>query len=163
MQLLSLGIDVPQQDIVRDDVFHKGGFVVLLLIRGLGSVEGHHRHGAQGRALRVLPLDKSGVIELSAPAGQRLEGLPLIPGDPVVGGIDGRHRAGPMLTDTGELTACHDDAVRVNDTHHPVDAVLHLEYDSLEHPAGHIDPSHVLLVHYAYYNGSPPVLARGFA
>ena len=39
VQLLGADIDVPQQNVVGDDVLDKGGLVVLLLIVGLGAVQ----------------------------------------------------------------------------------------------------------------------------
>ena len=49
-----------------------------------------------------------------------------------------------MLADASQLTASHHNTLGVNHTYHPVDAVLHLENYSLEHPARHADPSHEL-------------------
>ena len=146
VQLLGLSINITQKNIVRDDIFHKGGLVVLLLIVGLGPVEGHHRHGAQGAGHLVLPLHKGGIVELSPPARQGLEGLSLKMGGGVVRGIDGGHRAGPMLANAGQFTARHHDPVCIDHTHSAVDAVFHLEYHSLKHPAGHMDPSQVKLL-----------------
>ena len=46
-----------QQDVVAQNIFYKGGFVVFLLIVGLGPVEGNDRHGADEGGALVLPLD----------------------------------------------------------------------------------------------------------
>ena len=123
MQLLGLGIDVPQQDVVRNNILHKGSLVVLLLIIGLGSVEGHHRHRTQGCGSLILALNKGGVIELGAPARQGPESLILKMSGGMIRRIDSGDSPGP---------------VRVDHSYCTVDTVLHLEYNSLKHPAGHV-------------------------
>ena len=135
VELLGLGINITQQNIIRNNILHKGGLVVLFLIIGLGPVEGHHRHGTQGSGQLVLTLDESGIVKLGAPAGQGLEDLALEVSLGIVRRVNGGHRTGPVLPDTGELAAGHHNPVGIDHAHHAVDAVLHLEDDTLEHPA----------------------------
>ena len=75
VELLGTDVDIPQQDVVGDDGLHKGGLVVLLLIVGLGAVQGHRHHGADELGLLVTALDKGGIIVVGPPADQRFEGL----------------------------------------------------------------------------------------
>ena len=138
VQLLGLGIDVPQQDVVRNNILHKGSLVVLLLIIGLGSVEGHHRHRTQGCGSLILALNKGGVIELGAPARQGPESLILKMSGGMIRRIDSGDSPGPVLANARQLAACHHDPVRVDHSYCTVDTVLHLEYNSLKHPAGHV-------------------------
>ena len=126
MQLLGPDIDVPQQDVVGDDVLDKGGLVVLLLIVGLGPVEGHHGHGAEGLGLRVLPLDKGGIVELGAPAGQCLEGAALKADGAAVPPVDRLHHARPVLANAAQFVAGHHRSLRINHADGSVCAVLHL-------------------------------------
>ena len=51
------------------------------------------------------------------------------------------HGTGPVLTNAGLFTASNNISIRVDHTDHPINAVLHLEHDALEHSARHIDPS----------------------
>ena len=74
-QLLGPHVDIAQHDIVGDDVLDEGAPVVLLLIIGLGGVQRHRGHGADGLADLVIAKGEGRVIKLVAPARQRLEGL----------------------------------------------------------------------------------------
>ena len=82
---------------------------MLLLIIGLGSVEGHHGHGAQTGGRLVLPLDEGGVVELGPPAGQRSEGFSFKADGNTLPPADSRRRSGPLLADAGQFTAGHHD------------------------------------------------------
>ena len=126
VELLGPHIDVAQQNIVRNDVLDKGGFVVLLLIIGLGTVEGHGSHGAHHPGLPVLPLGKGGIIKLGAPAGQGLEGTTFKLDRLSLPVVDRLHCAGPMLPDAAEFVASHHRSLRIDHTYRPVCAVLHL-------------------------------------
>ena len=111
--------------------------VVLFLVVGLGAVEGHRRHGTHHLRQLVLTPRKGGVVELGAPARQGLEGIAGILHRLCIGAMDDFHRTGPFFPDTGELVAGDHGALRVDDAHGPVCAVLHLEHNALKNPAGH--------------------------
>ena len=89
-QLLGPHVDVAQHDIVRDHVLHEGAAVMLLLVIGLGGVQRHGGHGADRPADLIVPQSEGRVIELGAPAGERLEGLPLQAEQCAGGIVDGR-------------------------------------------------------------------------
>ena len=108
---------------------------MLLLVIGLGLVKGHHRHGAQGFGDLVLSLDKGGIVKLGAPSGQGPQGLAFKISRAVVGSIHRFHRTRPVLSNTSQLAARHNDAVGVDHAHGTTDVVLHLENNPLEHPA----------------------------
>ena len=137
VKLLGTNVDIPQKNVIRDDVLHEGALVVLLLIALLGAVVGHRRHGAEGAGQIVLAADKAGVIKLGAPAAQSLESLALTGDHSVLGAVDNLYHAGPALSDQGGIVAGHNGTVGVNDTHGPVCAFLHLEHDALKNPVGH--------------------------
>ena len=80
---------------------------------------------------------------MSAPARQGLEGAALEPGQIVFRAVDGGDGAGPVFADAGELAAGDHNPFRVHHTYGSADAVLHLEYNTLKHPARHSDPSYV--------------------
>ena len=143
MQLLGPDVDVPQQDVVGDDALDEGGLVVLLLIVGLGAVEGHGDHGADELGLLVAALDEGGVVVMGTAAGQGLEGLVPIDHHRAVVGVQRGGGAFPLLPDPGQLIAGDHGALVVDDTDDPVRALLHLEYNALKYSAGHI---HFLLV-----------------
>ena len=103
VQLFGTDVDIAQQDVVRDNIFDKGGLIVLFLVVGLGAVEGHRRHGTHHLRQLVLPPRKGGVVELGAPARQGLEGIAGILHRLCIGAVDDFHRPGPLFPDTGCL------------------------------------------------------------
>ena len=103
-------------------------------------------HGAQRPGQIILALYKRGIIKLGPPTGKGFKGLALKMGCGIVRGVDRGNSARPMLSNTGELTAGHHDPVCIDYAYHAIDAVLHLEHDSLKHPAGHVNPSQVILI-----------------
>ena len=68
LQFLCSDVDITQHDVVSDNIFDKGAFIVLLLIVALDPVEGNGSHGADESCLLVFALDKDGVAKLDAPA-----------------------------------------------------------------------------------------------
>ena len=112
---------------------------MLLLIVGLGAVEGHGDHGADELGLLIAALDEGGVVIVGAPADQGLEGL--VPIDDHCGLIDcqGRRSAFPFFPDPGQLVAGDHGALVVDDADDPVGALLHLQDDALKYSAGHVD------------------------
>lgn len=115
MQLLGPDVDITQKDIVGDDVLDKGCLVVLLLVVGLGPVEGHGRHGADQPGVVVLAADKHSIVKLGTPAGQRLEGLALKGDNLVSCGVHSLHRTGPTLSNIGQLIAGHHRSLGIDD------------------------------------------------
>ena len=126
MQLLSLGIDVPQQDVVRNNILHKGSLVVLLLIIGLGRVQGHAGHGAHGASHTVVAAGENRIVKVGAPAGHGLEGLALDRDAAVLSGFDGLHIAGPLLADARQLAAGDHGSFVINDSDDAVGGFLKL-------------------------------------
>ena len=126
VQLLGADIDVPQQNVVGDDVLDKGGLVVLLLIVGLGAVQRHRGHGAEHLRLGVLTLDKGGIVELGPPAGQGLEGAPVKADRVSLAPVDRLHGARPVLPDAAQLIAGHHRSLRIDHADGSLRAVLHL-------------------------------------
>ncbi len=137
MQLLGPDINVPQQNIIAEDILHKRGLVVLFLIIGLGPVESDDRHGADERGPLILPAYEGGIVKLTAPAGQRLEGEAAADHLRVLLCRQQCRRAGPLLPNAGKLIAGHHRALFVDDPYSSVGTILHLKNDALENPAGH--------------------------
>ena len=126
VQLLGPHIDVADKDVVGDDVLDEGALVVLFLIVRLGGVQGHAGHGAHGAAHAVIAGGEHGIVKMSAPAGQRLEGLALQRNAAALGGVDGLHILGPLLADTRQLAASDDGTLGVNDAHGAIGGILEL-------------------------------------
>ena len=110
---------------------------MLLLIVGLGAVEGHHGHGAHRPGGLVLPPGEGGVIKLGAPPRQRLEGIAAIGDQLGLGGVHRLYRAGPLFSNAGELVTGYHRSLGIDDADGAVGAVLHLQNHALENPAGH--------------------------
>ena len=126
MELLGPDVDIPQKDIIRDDIFDKSGLVVLFLIIGLGPVEGHRRHTAYRPGLGILPPGEGGIIKLGAPALKGLEGVALVADNAPLAAIDGLHNCGPVLTNAAQFVAGDHRPLRINHADGPFCAVLHL-------------------------------------
>ena len=126
VQLLGPHIDVADKNVVGDDVLDEGALVVLFLIVRLGGVQGHAGHGAHGAAHAVITGGEHGIVKMSAPAGQRLEGLALQRNAAALGGVDGLHILGPLLADPRQLAASDDGTLGVNDAHGAIGGILEL-------------------------------------
>ena len=136
-QLLGPHIDVPQHDVVGDDVLDKGPPVMFFLIIGLGRVQRHSGHGADRPADLVVPEGKGCIVKLRAPTVQRLEGLAVRCHDGAAGGIDDRNMLRPPLADHRQFAAGDHDALAVNDTHRPVRIFLELQHHILKNSSRH--------------------------
>ena len=140
MKLLSTHINVANKDIVGNDVLNEGALVVLLLIIGLGRVQGHAGHGADRAAHAVVAAGKHGIIEVAAPTGQSLEGLALHADTVAVGPFNGVHILGPLFADPGKLAAGDDAAVSVQNADDTVRRLLELQHYILKNPSRHDNP-----------------------
>ena len=143
MEFLGADIDVAQKDVIRNDALDESRLVMLLLVIGLGAVQGHGDHGADEPGLLVAALDEGGVVIVRAAAGQGLKGLIPIDHHGAVVGVQGGGSALPFLSNPGQLIAGDHGALVVDDADDPVRALFHLEYNALKYSAGHI---HFLLI-----------------
>ena len=135
VELLGPHVDVAEQDIVGDDVFNKGGAVVLLLIVALGAVEGHAGHGAHGPADLVVAHGKHRVVETGTPAAQRPEGSPIQGQDGSLRAVDRLHIFRPLLADQPQVAAGDHGTLRVDNAYHPVGSLLDLQNRILKDPS----------------------------
>ena len=118
-QLLGPHIDIPQHDVIGDDVLDEGPPVMFLLVVGFGCIQRHRGHGANGLADLVVAKGEGCIVKLGSPAVQGLECLSLRRDDGAAGGIDGRHMLRPPLADHRQFAAGDDDALTVNDANRP--------------------------------------------
>ena len=136
-QLLGPHIDIAQHDVIGNDVLDEGTAVMLLLIIGLGGVEGNGSHSADGTADLIITKGEGSIVKLVAPAAEGLEGLS-IGGDHGVGGvIDDRNIFRPALADHGQFAAGADDTLTVDDANGAVGIFFQLEYHILKNSARH--------------------------
>ena len=59
MEFLGPNIDVAQKDVIRDDALDEGRLVMLLLVIGLGTVQGTVTMEQMSRACSSLPWTKA--------------------------------------------------------------------------------------------------------
>ena len=137
MELFGPNINIPQQDVVRDNILHEGRLIVLFLIVDLGPVQGDHRHRAHQGSLLILPFGKSGITELPVPPRQGLKGVPAADHSGVHIGSQGYRCGSPLLSNTGQLVAGDHRSLFINHTHRAVCTIFHLQHNALEDPAGH--------------------------
>ena len=91
MELLCPEIDIPQQNIVRENALDKGGLVVLLLEVGLGAVQGHRRHGTDCPGQVILSRGEHSIVELGSQTVQCFKCISILDDQsPVLRG-DGLH------------------------------------------------------------------------
>ena len=142
-QFLGAHVNIAQHDVVGNDVLDKGATVVLLLIVGLGGVQGHGRHGADGLADFIVTKGKSRVVKLVAPAVQRLESLAIGGGHAASGIVDHRHILRPTLADHGQFAAGNDDALPVDHADRSVRVLFQLQHHVLKNSPRHGRPPHL--------------------
>ena len=139
-QLLGPHIDIPQHDVIGDDVLDEGPPVMFLLVVGFGCIQRHRGHGADGLADLVVAKGEGCIVKLGSPAVQGLECLSLRRDDGAAGSIDGRHMLRPPLADHRQFAAGDDDALTVNDANRPVRIFLQLQHHILKNSSRHGRP-----------------------
>ena len=97
---------------------------MLLLIIGLGGIQGDRSHGADRFADLVVSKGERGIIELIAPAVERLEGLSVGCDHGPGGVVHHGHMLRPALTDHGQFAAGDDDALRIDNANGTVRVLL---------------------------------------
>ena len=145
MQLLGTDVHIAGQNVVGDDIFDKGSLVMLLFIIGLRAVERHVGHDAQASCDFVVALGEYGIVEIRAPADQRLEGLLVDHDNGIRRAVEPDDRLRPFFADQGRITTGNDVAVGVDHADHTVGSFLHLYDDTLKNATGHGEP---LLIDY---------------
>ena len=115
---------------------------MLLLIIGLGGVQRHRGHGADGLADLILSKGKSGVVELIAPAVEGLEGLSIGSHHGASRVIDDADVLCPALSDHGKLAAGDDDALSIDHAHRAIRVLLELQDYILKNSPRHSRPPH---------------------
>ena len=105
---------------------------MLLFVIGLGGIQRHGSHRAHGTAHTVLTAGKNRIVELIAPAGQRLESFVLQRYTAAFGGIDGLHIFGPFFADPGQLTARNHGSFRVYHADGPISGLFELQHNVLK-------------------------------
>ena len=141
VQLLGPDIDITREDIVHDDVLHKGAPVVLFLIEPLGIAEGDVSHGAEALGNFVVTGAEHGVLESIGAAHNGLEAL-LAKGNHIVTGI--AHLQGgiaPALAQQGGVGAGDHAALGINDAEGVVGDISQLNNYTLENTVGHMAAS----------------------
>ena len=141
MQLLGAHVNIADKNIVGNDVLHEGALIVLLFIIILSGVQSHRRHGTHGTANTIVSAGKHRIVEMTAPAGQRLKGLALQRHTFAIGLLDGFDILAPLLTDARQLAAGDNSALGVNNADRAVSGLLELQYYILKNSTGHGTPS----------------------
>ena len=99
---------------------------MLLLIVGLGGIQGDGGHGAGGPADLAVAESEGGVVELGSPAAQGLENLAAGGQHPARRRVNQRYVLRPVLSDHGEFAARNDHALPVNDPNRALRVLLQL-------------------------------------
>ena len=137
MQLLRADIDIPRQNIVGDDILDKGTSVMFFLIIGLGKVQGHLRHTADGKRGVIRSFRKDGKAEGRVPSFQRHESILSAENRRVRHRRDRRDRIRPLFPDQRRIAAGNYDTVRVDHTHRQTGSLAELCYNTLKNTTGH--------------------------
>ena len=124
MQLLGTDVDITGQDIVHDDILDEGAPVMLLLVEGLGIVQGDVCQLAEAPGSLIVAGAEHGVLKEIGIADDGLEGL-LGKGDNgVTGRADLQRGVGPPLTQRCHIGAGNDTAFAVDDAENTVGDIL---------------------------------------
>ena len=114
MQLLGADIDIPGQDIVRDDILDEGALVMLFLVVRLGKAQGDLRHAAGGGGGGVCALHERRKAEGRIPALQRHKRLSVMYYNAIRHGCNGGQCLGQALTDQCGVVRGNDAPLRVD-------------------------------------------------
>ena len=138
VQLLGADVNITGQDVVHDDIFHKGAPVVLLLIEGLGIVQGDIGHLAEAPCHLVVTGAENGVFQHVGIAQNGLEAA-LAEGDDAVGGVRHLQRGvRPALTQNGHIGAGNHAPLGIDHAEAAVRNIPQLNNDTLKNAVGHI-------------------------
>ena len=75
MQLLGPDVNIAGENIIHDNILDKGAPVVLLLIEGLGIVQGNKGHLAEASGGLIVAGAEHGILEVIGVAHNGLEAL----------------------------------------------------------------------------------------
>ena len=138
MQLLGPDINITGQNIVHDDILDKGAPVMLLLIEGLGIVQGDIGQLAEGPGHLVITGAEHGVFKGIGIAHDGLEAL-LGEGHHTVGAGAHLHGGiGPVLPQQGDIGGGNDAAFRIHNAEGAVRDLLELNDHTLKNTVGHL-------------------------
>ena len=138
VQLLGADINITGQDVVHDDILHEGAPVMLLLIEGLGIVQGDIGHLAEAPRHFVVAGAENGVFQHVGIAQNGLEAA-LTEGDDAVGGVGHLQRGvRPALTQNGHIGAGNHTPLGIDYAEAAVRNIPQLNNDTLKNAVGHI-------------------------
>ena len=138
VQLLGADVNITGQNVVHDDIFHKGAPVVLLLIEGLGIVQGDIGHLAEAAGSLVVAGAENGIFQHIGIAQNGLEAA-LTEGDDAVGGATHLQRGvRPALTQNGHIGAGNHAPLGIDHAEAAVRNIPQLNNDTLKNAVGHI-------------------------
>ena len=138
VQLLGADVNITGQDIVHDDILHKGSPVMLLLVEGLGIVQGDIGHLAEAPCHLVVAGAENGVFQHVGIAQNGLEAA-LAEGDDAVGGVGHLQRGvRPALTQNGHIGAGNHAPLGIDYAEAAVRNIPQLNNDTLKNAVGHI-------------------------
>ena len=141
MQLLGPDIDITGEDIVHDDVLHKGTPVVLFLVEALGIAEGDVGQVAEALGDLIIAGAENGILKEIGIAHDGLEAF-LAEGDQTVTGV--AHFQGgiaPPLSQQGCIGAGNHAALGIDDTKGMVRDISKLNDYTLKNTVGHMAAS----------------------
>ena len=124
MQLLGADIDITREDVIHDDVLHKGAPVMAFLIKNLGVIQGHIGHEAHASCHLILTAGKHGILIVIAVTHNGLKGPPLKAHHGVQRATHLQGGLWPSLPQEARVAAGDDNPLRVHDTQNPVCGVF---------------------------------------
>ena len=137
VQLLCPDIDITGQDIIHDDVLDEGAPVMLLLVEGLGIVQGDVGQLAEAPGGLIVAGAEHRILEVVGIADDRLEGL-LAEGDDALGCVAHlQGSVGPALAQQGHVGTGNHGTLGVNNAESTVGDLLQLNDNTLKNTVGH--------------------------
>ena len=123
MELSRFEINIPGEDIIKDNIFNKIGPVILFFIEKLQVIESHTAYGRESRSVFILAFNKNGIICLGA-AAYVAEGVTVNDMHLVIGkDIHGRRE---HFADLAQFTARKDSTGLINDAERSADGIADL-------------------------------------
>ena len=137
MQLLGADINITGQDVVHDDILYKGAPVMLLLVEGLGIIQGDIGHIAENGGLLVVTGAENGILKAVGAAHNGAERLLPI-GHHAVTGTGSLHSSlCPTLSQQGGIGAGNDTALGIDDAEGAACDIFQLDDYTLKYAVRH--------------------------
>ena len=137
MQLLCSYINVAGKNVIGNYILKKSSLIVLFLVIHLRLVKGDGGHHARHARHIVAALNKNGIVKLAAVIAEHLIGTHAAYKHRLRKVVIHARKIIKPRTDHGQLTACDDKALIINDADAAVGSFLYLYYHALKNSAGH--------------------------